>query len=80
MPTFIFYFNQSKKGNIHDYITQLCEFSSKNILYLQKLKRLAEIIINPQLYTERLMKENLYLDYDAFLRSIKRNTDVPHEK
>lgn len=24
------------------------------------------------------MKENLYLDYDAFLRSIKRNTDVPH--
>lgn len=24
------------------------------------------------------MKENLYLDYDAFLRSIKRNTGVPH--
>lgn len=24
------------------------------------------------------MEENLYLDYDAFLRSIKRNIDVPH--
>ncbi|WP_312390908.1 SIR2 family protein [Chryseobacterium sp.] len=24
------------------------------------------------------MEENLYLEYDAFLRSIKRNTDVPH--